>query len=136
MYKPLFRSRVFLRPALETRQVKEISFHASRTPTTISSMSTVHGDASALFVGSVRFADVAINLSDPVFRGIYHGKTAHEDDLRDVIQRAVDVGCIKLMVTGSDLEESRKAVEMAEDHRMFITLLSPSKPSTVELFID
>lgn len=99
-------------------------------------MPTVHGNASASLTSSVRFADIAINLGDPVFRGIYHGKTAHEDDLRDVIRRAVDVGCIKLMVTGSDLEESRKAVEMAEDHRMFITLLSPSKPSTAELFID
>ena len=94
-------------------------------------MSTVHGNASAIFSHSVRFADVAINLSDPVFRGIYHGKTVHEDDLRDVIQRAVDLGCVKLMVTGSDLEESRKAVEMAGDHRMFLTLLLPLILSTV-----
>jgi Tat protein secretion system quality control protein TatD with DNase activity len=60
---------------------------------------------------------VGINLGDPIFRGIYHGKKAHDDDLQDVLQRAVDVGCTKLMVTGSDLTESRKAVQLARDHR-------------------
>jgi TatD DNase family protein len=38
---------------------------------------------------------------------------AHDDDLEDVLQRAVEVGC-KVMVTGSDLEESRKAVQLAK----------------------
>lgn len=42
----------------------------------------------------------------------------HEDDLGDVIQRAKDVGCQKLMVTGSDITESRKAYKLAQDHRM------------------
>lgn len=61
---------------------------------------------------------VGINLGDPVFRGVYHGKEAHEDDLDDVLQRAVEAGCIKFMVTGSDLEESKKAVQLAKDYRM------------------
>ena len=65
----------------------------------------------------LRFADVGANLGDPIFRGIYHGKKAHEDDLADVLQRALDVGCVKMMVTGSDLEESRKAVQLAEKYR-------------------
>ncbi|MCJ1226703.1 TatD DNase [Toensbergia leucococca] len=60
---------------------------------------------------------VGINLGDPIFRGIYHGKKVHDDDLDDVLQRAIDVGCVKFMVTGSDLDESRKAVKMAEEHR-------------------
>ncbi|MCJ1364761.1 hypothetical protein MMC16_003877 [Acarospora aff. strigata] len=64
----------------------------------------------------LRYADVGINLSDPIYRGIYHGKKAHDDDLEDVLQRAVDVGCTKMMVTGSDLEESRKAVQIAKGH--------------------
>lgn len=56
-------------------------------------------------------------MGDPIFRGIYHGKQAHKDDLEEVLRRAVDAGCLKLMVTGSDLEESKKAVKMAEEHR-------------------
>ena len=62
-----------------------------------------------------------INLSDPVFRGEYHGKQAHEDDLDDVVQRARDVGCSKFMVTGSDLVESKHAVNIASKYRQFRT---------------
>lgn len=64
---------------------------------------------------------MGINLGDPVFRGIHHGKKAHEDDLDDVLQRAVDVGCVKMMITGSDLNESKKAVQMAKEHRESIS---------------
>ncbi|KAI9852869.1 MAG: hypothetical protein M1838_004428 [Thelocarpon superellum] len=66
----------------------------------------------------LRYADsqVAINLTDPTFRGVYHGKRAHEDDLEDVLKRALDVGCTKLMVTGSSLKESQKAVALAQQH--------------------
>lgn len=60
---------------------------------------------------------IGINLSDPVFRGKYRGKQAHEDDLDDVIQRARDVGCSKFMVTGSDLVESKHAVQVATKYR-------------------
>lgn len=60
---------------------------------------------------------VGINLGDPVFRGVYHGKQGHEDDLEQVVQRALDVGCMKLMVTGSDLKESAHAIELAKRFR-------------------
>ena len=33
-----------------------------------------------------------------------------------MIKRAVDAGCVKLMVTGSDLKQSRKAVRLAEEY--------------------
>jgi TatD DNase family protein len=63
-----------------------------------------------------RFADVGINLTDDTFRGLYYGKQHHEDDVLYALQRAVDVGCVKFMVTGSDLEESKKAIQLAEKH--------------------
>ena len=62
---------------------------------------------------------MGINLGDPVFRGIYHGRQVHEDDLEQVVQRALDVGCTKLMVTGSDLKESAHAIELAEQFRTY-----------------
>lgn len=64
----------------------------------------------------LRYVDIGINLGDPVFRGEYNGKQVHEDDMADIIQRARDVGCEKFMVTGSDLEESRRAVQIARDY--------------------
>ncbi|KAF4976692.1 hypothetical protein FZEAL_6672 [Fusarium zealandicum] len=63
-----------------------------------------------------RYIDIGINLTDPIFRGSYHGKQRHSDDLAAVIGRAREVGCSKLIVTGSDLANSRDALELAEDY--------------------
>jgi TatD DNase family protein len=59
---------------------------------------------------------IGINLSDQIFRGIHHGKQAHDDDLQHVITRALEAGVRKMMVTGSDLDESKKAIKLAEDY--------------------
>ncbi|OJJ44735.1 hypothetical protein ASPZODRAFT_134846 [Penicilliopsis zonata CBS 506.65] len=67
----------------------------------------------------LRYVDIGINLGDPVFRGEYHGKQVHEDDMEDIIERAREVGCSKFMVTGSDLEESRHAVDIAQRYPGF-----------------
>lgn len=62
-------------------------------------------------------AQIGINFTDPVYRGSYHDKQVHHEDLDKVIQRAVKVGVKKFMVTGSDLEESKKAIEIARAYR-------------------
>ena len=54
-----------------------------------------------------------------MFRGQYHGTQRHDNDFEDVLQRGLDAGCKKFMVTGSDLKESEHAVEIAKAHRMF-----------------
>ncbi|KAK7430621.1 hypothetical protein QQZ08_002913 [Neonectria magnoliae] len=63
-----------------------------------------------------RYIDIGINLSDPIFRGQYHGKQRHPDDLAGVIGRAREVGCSKLIVTGSDLANSRDALQLADGY--------------------
>ncbi|KAL4956574.1 hypothetical protein BDW69DRAFT_192323 [Aspergillus filifer] len=68
---------------------------------------------------SIKYVDIGINLSDPVFKGNYHGKQVHDDDMDDIVQRAKDVGCQKFMVTGSDLEESKRAIEIAQKYPGF-----------------
>lgn len=82
----------------------------------ISPAPAVKGQTVAVPTNRLRYADVGINLGDPIFRGVYHGKQAHDDDMNHVLKRAVDAGCIKLMVTGSDLKESRNAIKLAEEH--------------------
>ncbi|KAJ5790509.1 uncharacterized protein N7518_007520 [Penicillium psychrosexuale] len=82
----------------------------------------------------LRYVDIGINLSDPVFRGKYHGKQAHEDDLDDVIQRARDVGCSKFMVTGSDLVESKHAVHIASKYPGFCYATVGVHPCQAKLF--
>ena len=85
---------------------------AAVTPT-----AEINGQTIALPTNRLKFADIGINLSDPTYRGNYHGKQVHEDDTKYVLQRAVDSGCIKFMVTGSDLAESKRAITLAEEHR-------------------
>ncbi|KAK3490209.1 uncharacterized protein B0T23DRAFT_429335 [Neurospora hispaniola] len=70
-----------------------------------------------------RYIDIGINLADPIFRGHYHGKSRHPDDLAGVVQRAIDVGCAKLIVTGSSFKSSRDALKIAQQfpHHVYTT---------------
>ncbi|ENH68495.1 Deoxyribonuclease Tat-D [Fusarium oxysporum f. sp. cubense race 1] len=63
-----------------------------------------------------RYIDIGINLTDPIFRGKYHGKERHPDDLDAIIGRAREVGCTQLIVTGSDLGNSRDALTLAREY--------------------
>ncbi|KAL3468294.1 hypothetical protein BJX64DRAFT_282472 [Aspergillus heterothallicus] len=83
---------------------------------------------------SIRYVDIGINLSDPVFKGNYHGKQVHDDDLDDIVQRAKDVGCRKFMVTGSDLEESKNAIEIAQKYPGFCYATVGIHPCQAKLF--
>ena len=60
---------------------------------------------------------IGINLADPIFRGMYHGKQRHPDDLNAVLSRAKEIGCQKLIVTGSDLTNSKEALDIAKEYR-------------------
>lgn len=61
-----------------------------------------------------RFIDIGINLTDAQFQGIYHGKHVHKPDLRNVIDRARMSGVEKMIITGSNLPESQKALEICK----------------------
>ncbi|KAK8086679.1 TatD family hydrolase [Apiospora phragmitis] len=63
-----------------------------------------------------RYIDIGINLADPIFRGKHHGTQRHPDDLSAVISRSQEVGCTKLIVTGSDFTSSREALEIAKQY--------------------
>ncbi|KAH0494399.1 hypothetical protein TgHK011_001019 [Trichoderma gracile] len=62
-----------------------------------------------------RYIDIGINLADPIYRGKHRGVQRHPDDLKDVISRAKEVGCTKLIVTGSDFTSARDALELARE---------------------
>ncbi|GMG13620.1 unnamed protein product [Aspergillus oryzae var. brunneus] len=84
--------------------------------------------------GKPSYNQIGINFSDPVFRGEYHGKQVHESDLDDIIQRAREVGCEKFMVTGSDVEESRRAIEIAQNYPGFCYATVGVHPCQAKLF--
>ncbi|KAK9469780.1 hypothetical protein V1512DRAFT_257004 [Lipomyces arxii] len=63
-----------------------------------------------------KYIDIGANLTDPMFQGVYHGKHSHESDFEDIMQRATDQGVVKMLVTGSNLSESKAAMQLAEQH--------------------
>jgi len=69
----------------------------------------------------LRFIDIGVNLTDPVFRGKYHGKRKHEDDMKDMFQRSKDAGLRSFIITGGSLSESRTAMGLAKECNVFCT---------------
>lgn len=64
--------------------------------------------------GGSRFVDIGANLVDPMFvGGTYHGKRAHAPDLEAVLARAVAAGVDAIIVTGTDLLDSVRALALA-----------------------
>ena len=59
-----------------------------------------------------KFVDIAVNLADPMFKGIYRGKQVHLNDLELVVKRAKSAN-VEMMITGTSLTESREALELA-----------------------
>ncbi|KAI9149870.1 hypothetical protein H9P43_010049 [Blastocladiella emersonii ATCC 22665] len=51
-----------------------------------------------------------------MFRGEYHGKQKHAEDLVAVLERAKASGVERMMVTGGNLKESREALALAKEH--------------------
>lgn len=60
--------------------------------------------------------DIAVNLTDPMFQGKYHGRKRHDPDLPAVLERAKGKGVERILITGTSLEESREALNMAKQY--------------------
>ncbi|KAJ8935405.1 hypothetical protein NQ314_012824 [Rhamnusium bicolor] len=67
-----------------------------------------------------RFIDIGGNLTDAMYSGVYNGSKKHQPDLQQVLQRSWEAGLNKIIITGGNLEESKKALELANSDVQFI----------------
>ena len=67
---------------------------------------------------ALAFTDIAVNLTDAQYQGVYNGRAApyHPPDLPAVLARAAAAGVRRIIVTGTDLAESRAALALARAH--------------------
>ncbi|KAE9408269.1 Mg-dependent DNase [Gymnopus androsaceus JB14] len=76
-----------------------------------------------------------VNLTDPVFRGKYHGKKKHDDDFNLMLERARAAGVKGMIITGGSLGESRKALNLAKENNLYATIgCHPTRSSEFEKF--
>lgn len=57
--------------------------------------------------------DIAANLTDPMYQGIYHGSQKHQPDLDKVLERSWSNNVSKIIITATNMENSKKALEIA-----------------------
>ncbi|THV06012.1 Mg-dependent DNase, partial [Dendrothele bispora CBS 962.96] len=69
-----------------------------------------------------RFIDIVVNLTDPVFRGIHHGRRKHDDDFEAMMERSRKAGVKNMIVTGGSLRESTAALKLARECGMYATV--------------
>ncbi|KIJ68207.1 hypothetical protein HYDPIDRAFT_106359 [Hydnomerulius pinastri MD-312] len=69
-----------------------------------------------------RFIDIGVNLTDPVFRGVYHGKNKHEDDFSAMLERSRLAGVKNMIITGGSLQESKHALDLARQYGLYATV--------------
>jgi len=84
---------------------------------------TSFAKASRYFSSTMKFIDIGANLTDTMYQGEYNGSSKHSPDLDTVLARARAAGLVKMMVTGGNLEESKKALELAKAHEdLYVTV--------------
>ena len=80
-----------------------------------------------------QFIDIALNLTDPMFSGSYHGKQSHPSDLPSILSRASRAGVHSSILTGGNLGESTEALSLAEKYEGYYSTAGVHPTRTSEL---
>lgn len=65
---------------------------------------------------SLRFIEIAANLTDDMFMGKYNGRDVHVPDMDSVLHRAREAGVVRTMVTAGTELQSQEALDLANAH--------------------
>jgi TatD DNase family protein len=61
------------------------------------------------------YIDIAVNLTDDMFQGIYHDKKRHDCDLAHVVQRAKDAKCNQMIVLAGSIEDAENCATLCDE---------------------
>eukprot|EP01134_Creolimax_fragrantissima_P001530 CFRG1530T1 len=67
---------------------------------------------------TMKLIDIGVNLTDPMFRGMYRGKQTHPDDLNAIISRASAACVDHIIVTGGSVSDVKEAIALAKTNDM------------------
>ena len=65
------------------------------------------------FTTTYPFFDIAANLCDDEFKGIYHDKKYHDVDIDEVLKRASDMGVKKMLFSAGCAEDTVRSYELS-----------------------
>lgn len=57
-----------------------------------------------------------------MFSGIYNGSQKHKNDLDEVLQRSWNNGLQKIIITGTSLNDSKAALDLAQKNGNYLSL--------------
>ena len=66
----------------------------------------------------MKIIDIAVNLTDDIFKGIYRGTSRHQNDFEQVLSRAIDSDVSKMIITGTDFRVSKDAIDLSRNFIM------------------
>lgn len=67
--------------------------------------------------------DIAANLCDEKFQGVYNGKKFHEDDTDEVIERAREYGVEKMLFASGSIEDLHLSFKLTQKSEDFYTTI-------------
>lgn len=84
----------------------------------------------------MHFIDIAANLTDGMFEGIYNGTTRHEADIATVLARSRNAGVVKIMVTAGTLQQSQEALTLCEKYPSLYSTVGVHPTRALEMKAD
>lgn len=78
-----------------------------------------------------RYFDIGVNFSDSMFTGNYHGSQKHAGDLDSVIARAKAFNVDRVLITASNIQESKDHFDLVRAHPEIFYSTAGVHPCTV-----
>jgi len=89
-------------------------------------------------IQKIRYFDIAANLASGIYAGYYKGYRGqvHNIDLDDVLQRAKDVGCDRLLISSSSYKDALQCLEIAKkSDKYYCTVgVHPTRVNDIDKF--